>query len=400
VAKTTQLSETAHAYLQYNKKGKVMGAVNTFADITELEESLNTTEQLVQYSVTAADNIEDLSGQILKTAENVGVVGTQSAQAAERLGETMEQVMAASQNVSNGAQNLSKLAQETMNNVQGLMQKMNRVNANTSEVNQIVETSNKLAQDASESGKLALKSLGAIREASSDVEKTIGEVNNSVKNVAGLADDISQIAGQINMLALDAIIEAVRASEVGHGFTVVTDSVKQPAGQTAAQAARGGDVKVKEAVNYSQQVAESMEEIGVVTKKLEVAVQESVRYLEDISGVIKQVASVSEESASASDETSASIEEQTASTEEVAVAATKVQEEVVNVIELAKKIVTEVKNFRELWQQRMLNMEETGEAQIGKFTVGDFNHTVLMEQVREVRDAQAVTTVSETAHLR
>lgn len=361
----------------FDSKGNVIGALETIADITELKETLNSTEQLVQYSVTLANNIEGLSGEILGTAENIGTMGTQSADAAERLGNTMEQVMAASQNVSDGAQKLSKLAQQTMNNVQGLMDKMTHVNTNTSEVNKIVEASNKLAQNASENGKLALKSLDAIKEASNDVGTTIGEVNSSVKNVAGLADDISQIAGQINMLALNAAIEAARAGEAGRGFAVVADAVKQLAGQagtaaktsvesidtitkageragtmskSADQAARDGNMNVNEAVNGSQQVASSMEEILGVTKKLGLAVQESVKYLEDVGSVIEQVASFSEESASASEETTASIEEQTAATEEVAVAATKVQEEVVKVMELARKITAEVKNFRDLWQ--------------------------------------------------
>lgn len=361
----------------FDEKGKIIGVVEYLTDITNLKQSLDTTEQLVQYSATVADNIEGLSSEILKAAENIGTVGTQSAQAAEKLSDTMQQVMAASQNVSDGAQKLSKLAQETTENVQALMQKMNHVNTNTTEVNKIVETSNKLAQNASKSGKLALKSLGAIKEASSDVGTTISEVNTSVKNVAGLADDISQIAAQINMLALNAAIEAARAGEAGRGFAVVADAVKQLAGQagtaaktsvesidgitkageragtmskSADQAAKEGNTNVNEAVTGSQQVAESMEDILGVTKKLGVAVQESVKYLEDVGSVIEQVASFSQESASASEETAASIEEQTAATEEVAAASKKVQEEVVNVVELAKKIVTEVKNFRQLWQ--------------------------------------------------
>ncbi|MDG6223409.1 MAG: PAS domain-containing protein [Candidatus Bathyarchaeota archaeon] len=361
----------------FDNTGKVIGAIESVVDITEIKQMLENTQSLVQVSTSVSDNIAGLSTEILSTAENIGAMGAQSAQASERLSNTMEQVMAASQNVSDGAQSLSKLAQETQKNVQVLMQKMTNVSTNTEEVNKIVDTSNKVAQEASENGKEALKSLNAIKAASSDVGITISEVNASVKNVAGLADDISQIAGQINMLALNAAIEAARAGEAGRGFAVVADAVKQLAGQagtaaktsvesidtitkageragtmskSADQAAVEGDMNVNDAVTGSQKVAESMQQILGVTKNLQAAVQESVRYLEDVGGVVEQVASFSEESASASEQTAASIEEQTAATEEVAVAATKVQEEVTRIMELAKKIESEVKMFKDMWQ--------------------------------------------------
>jgi len=361
----------------FDNKGKVIGAIESVVDQTEIKQMLENTQSLVQVSTSVSDNIAGLSTEILGTAENIGAMGAQSAQASERLSNTMEQVMAASQNVSDGAQSLSKLAQETQKNVQVLMNKMSNVTTNTEEVNKIVDSSNKVAQKASQNGKEALKSLGAIKAASNDVGITIGEVNASVKDVAGLADDISQIAGQINMLALNAAIEAARAGEAGRGFAVVADAVKQLAGQagtaaktsvesidtitkageragtmskSADQAAVEGDINVNDAVTGSQQVAESMLQILGVTQNLQQAVQESVRYLEDVGGVVEQVASFSEESASASEETAASIEEQTAATEEVAVAATKVQEEVFKIMELVKKIESEVKMFKDMWQ--------------------------------------------------
>ncbi len=361
----------------FDKKGKVTGAIESVVDITEIKQMLENTQNLVKVSVSVSDNIAGLSTEILATAENIGAMGMQSSQASERLSNTMEQVMAASQNVSDGAQSLSKLAQETQKNVQVLMQKMTNVSTNTQEVNKIVDISNKVAQEASENGREALKSLGAIKAASNDVGVTIGEVNASVKNVAGLADDISEIAGQINMLALNAAIEAARAGEAGRGFAVVADAVKQLAGQagtaaktsvesidtitkageragtmskSADQAAIEGNVNVNDAVNGSQKVAESMQQILGVTQNLQQAVQESVRYLEDVGGVVEQVASFSEESASASEQTAASIEEQTAATEEVSVASTKVQEEVGKILELAQKIESEVKMFKDMWQ--------------------------------------------------
>ena len=377
---TSETISNGKMHIQYtgsplmDESGKIMGALEFVADITKIKEMMATIENVVKSSTEVSHTVEDLSDKVLVAAQNIGAMGTQSAQAADRLSTSMQQVQAASQNVSDGAQSLSKLAQETARNVQNLMQKMTDVNKGTGEVNKIVEGSNKLAQNVSEGGKQALESLNQIKSASVNVETTIGEVNSSVKNVAGLADDISQIAGQVNMLALNAAIEAARAGEAGRGFAVVADAVKQLAGQAgtaaktavesiegitkageqagsmsknAGQAAKEGDVKISEAVTGSQQVASSMEKILGVTQNLGATVEQSVEALEEVNGAIQQVASFSEESASASEEASASIEEQTAATEEVAAAAKKVQEEGANAVQLSQQIVEAVKKLRE-----------------------------------------------------
>jgi methyl-accepting chemotaxis protein len=117
----------------FDNKGKVIGAIESVIDQTEIKQMLENTQNLVQVSVSVSDNIANLSTEILGTAENIGAMGMQSAQASERLSNTMEQVMAASQNVSDGAQSLSKLAQETQKNVQVLMNKMSNVTTNTEE---------------------------------------------------------------------------------------------------------------------------------------------------------------------------------------------------------------------------------------------------------------------------
>ncbi|MEV6298950.1 methyl-accepting chemotaxis protein [Actinoplanes sp. NPDC051861] len=66
-----------------------------------------------------------------------------------------------------------------------------------------------------------------------DAEHVIASLEESLRRVATTAALVTGIAGQTRLLALNATIEAARAGDLGYGFTVVADEVKQLATHTA-----------------------------------------------------------------------------------------------------------------------------------------------------------------------
>lgn len=65
-----------------------------------------------------------------------------------------------------------------------------------------------------------------------DIEAGISGLEEDIKAVANVADQVQAIAKQTNLLALNATIEAARAGDAGKGFAVVASEVKQLSDET------------------------------------------------------------------------------------------------------------------------------------------------------------------------
>jgi methyl-accepting chemotaxis protein len=127
----------------------------------------------------------------------------------------------------------------------------------------------------------------AVDQARGTTER-VSELSKAATRIGDVVELINTIAGQTNLLALNATIEAARAGEAGRGFAVVASEVKALAEQTA----------------------KATGEIGQQITGIQMATQESVSAIREISGTIERLSEVSSAIASA-------VEQQGAATQEI-----------------------------------------------------------------------------------
>ncbi len=271
----------------------------------------------------------DFSGTIT-LASDADVLGASMISMQQSLTDLLSQVHRAIDQVAGGADQVSQASQSLS---QGATEQASSLEQISSSVTEINGQASRNASSATEANKLAIEARENALGGSHSMDELVSamsQINQGSEEIKKVVRVIDDIAFQINLLALNANVEAARAGKYGRGFAVVADEVRNLASRSAqavkettaivelsVERSNAGNRLVEQTAGQLELIVNGVGKVAALLEEIASASREQAQGLTQVSEGVGLIDDVTQANTASAEESAAAAEELAGQSEEL-----------------------------------------------------------------------------------
>ena len=218
------------------------------------------------------------SGELVSDMESLSSTIAAFTENSQEESAATEEVSAAIEEITAGVDSVKSSADEQYRSIESLSSTMGTLSASITAMNSIVQDSLGAMKQISDNAKSGEQSLNVMNE-------SMKNISGSSREITGIVQIINDISDRINLLSLNAAIEAARAGDAGRGFAVVADEISKLADQTATSIKNIDDlIRTNE-----RDITQGIQNIGDAVGKIDAIIEGIERIVEKINAISAQM---------------------------------------------------------------------------------------------------------------
>ncbi len=267
-------------------KGLVNNIANSAMRISELDHQL----------VAKVENVVNNTTQLARSVDEVAQGNISQTQSLNDIASMLDQFSLAFGEISSSASQQKEMVESTSIIIDQMVNSIQLVASNSQLVSESSLQTSEAAKKGGNAVHLTIDGMEQIKTKVFDTAAKIKELGERSQQIGEIIQVIDDIAGQTNLLALNAAIEAARAGEHGKGFAVVADEVRKLAERSGkatkeiAELVTNIQQGTTAAISAMEQAASEVEKGSVITRDTGAALDE---ILNAVSATFDQVQNIS-----------------------------------------------------------------------------------------------------------